>query len=197
MEKIDDQLIYKHNLINYVITSNKNSNYHIFYEERELLFDWLFNLKKNAFFKAVVLLNFDSYSGYFSLAERYKLKEMLLTNDQNAFEDMISEYEKPYLCQELIAHNMWLARAWLNHSHLEYKFLIAIYKELFPNISVFNFKNKIRYQEKVYDLAIFLTAFLQKKITLSDNSIDWLKDIYSVELEIIKNSLDEILACEI
>lgn len=197
MHRIDNQSLCKWQIIESVITTNKNSNYNFFYEESKLLQEWIYSLPGDNFFKALVLFNFYSYSGYFALSERRYMIDIILNDDQASFVETINEWQSPHLNNEMLAHNLWLARMIYSNQSTEYKYLVQAYKDTKADNKIINFKNKIGFAGKIYDLQIFLKAYLENKITFTDKDEQWLLTSYPLELEIIKNFLEEELTSEV
>lgn len=196
MEYLDNQYYHKYKLITFILESNKESN-NIFFRERKLLSRWLMLLKKDSFFNAIVLLNFNSFSGYFSLQYRKTLNDIVVTEDFEKFKNIIENYKFEYLGAERLAHNLWLARLILANDKYEWKYLVEARKRFINEAHIINFKNKVKINNKVYDLNTILLALIQNKLKFKHSDKKWLLDKYSQEIKLIKYYLEEELASEI
>lgn len=197
MEYINTQT-YNHNrLINYTLDSNKYTDDNIFFEEKDIITSWIYILEKPLFLKAVVLLNFNSYSGYFALSTRKKLKDALLEENFNIFQEAISKHQDKYLEKEILAHNLWLARMIYDCADCELKYLIDARKRFQECENIINFKNKINWDNTIYDLKTLLHAVLVNNFKIGKRERKWLQEKYNKEIQIIKYYLELELASEI
>lgn len=196
MEYINSDYYHKYTIINFILNSNKEAN-NIIYQEKELLADWLMLLRDQAFFNALVLFNFNSFTGYFSLIEKEKINLIILENNFEKFKKIISDYDSEYLQEERLAHNLWLARLLLDNDKYEWKYLSEARKRFISDKNIINFKNKVKINNKVYDLNIILQALVTNKNNFSNDIREWLKEKYKKEIKIIKFYLEEKLTSEI
>jgi len=196
MEYINSDYYHKYTIINFILNSNKEAN-NIIYQEKELLADWLMLLRDQAFFNALVLFNFNSFTGYFSLIEKEKINLIILENNFEKFKKIISDYDSEYLQDERLAHNLWLARLLLDNDKYEWKYLSEARKRFISDKNIINFKNKVKINNKVYDLNIILQALVTNKNNFSNDIREWLKEKYKKEIKIIKFYLEEKLTSEI
>jgi hypothetical protein len=196
MEYIDSNYYHKYKIIDFIINSNKEAN-NIFYQEKELLLEWIMQLKEKAFFNSLVLFNYNSYPGYFSLYEKKKIEAALISNNFDYFKEIINNYEKEYLYQESMSHNLWLVRLILANDKYEWKYLVEARKKFIKENHIINFKNKVKINNKVYDLNIILQALIKNKNNFSNEDKEWLLDKYKREIKLIKFYLEEELTSEI
>lgn len=196
MEYIDSNYYHKYKIIDFIINSNKEAN-NIFYQEKELLLEWIMQLKEKAFFNSLVLFNYNSYPGYFSLYEKKKIEAALISNNFDYFKEIIDNYEKEYLYQESMSHNLWLVRLILANDKYEWKYLVEARKKFIKENHIINFKNKVKINNKVYDLNIILQALIKNKNNFSNEDKEWLLDKYKREIKLIKFYLEEELTSEI
>ena len=196
MEYIDSNYYHKYKIIDFIINSNKEAN-NIFYQEKELLLEWIMQLKEKAFFNSLVLFNYNSYPGYFSLYEKKKIEAALISNNFDYFKEIINNYEKEYLYQESMSHNLWLVRLILANDKYEWKYLVEARKKFIKENHIINFKNKVKINNKVYDLNIILQALIKNKNNFSNEGKEWLLDKYEREIKLIKFYLEEELTSEI
>ena len=196
MEHLNSHYYHKYKIIDFILDSNRESN-NIFYQERELLRTWLLSLKEIFFFKALVLFNYCSFPGYYSLTEKKKMEEIIISNNKKQFEKVLENYETEYLEAEAMAHNLWLARLILGNDKYEWKYLIEARKKFIKEDHIINFKNKVKINNKVYDLNIILTALIKNKYNFLKDDKLWLENRYKKEIKLIKFYLEEELTSEI
>lgn len=196
MEYINSDYYHKYTIINFILDSNKEAN-NIFYREKKLLSNWLMCLRSCDFFNGLVLFNYNSFTGYFSLIEKELIHSAILEDNFEAFKRILTEYENRYLEEERLAHNLWLARLLLDNDKYEWKYLCEARKRFIKDKSIINFKNKVKINNKVYDLNIILQALVKNKNNFSSDTKEWLLEKYKKEIKIIKFYLEEKLTSEI
>ena len=197
MEYLEKQSFCKSEMINTIIDTNRTSHEDIFSREKHLLLSWLMPLENLLLFKALVLLNFNSYSGYFALLERDELKDIIISENYDKFLILLEEFDSNTLTKEMLAHNLWLARIIFSQAGYQFKYLHQASKDIDLPEKIINFKNKVRIQGKVYDLNTILSALLRNKLKVSSYEKEWLEKHYRKEIVLIKNFLEESLASEI
>jgi len=193
MEYINNQIYHKYCLIDFIIDTNKQTEDHDFYSRKEILVSWLMNINKSLFLKAIVLINFNSYSGYFALDEREKIKSCLVNMERNNFEKIIEHFNSEFLENEILAHNLWLARLIINGAKYQNKYLIQAYRDCKLEDKIINFKNKININNRTFDLCTILLNLCRNKIKIKDYEKSWIEENYKKEIKIVKNYLE----CEI
>jgi len=196
MEHINSNYHHKNTIINYILNSNKDSD-NIFYQERKILSEWMMRLKKDDFFNSLVLLNYNSFVGYFSLCEKKQIEKSIIINNFDQFNEIITNYNTNYLQEESMAHNLWLVRLILGNDKYEWKYLIEARKKFIKDKNIINFKNKVKLNNKVYDLNIVLQSLVNNKNKFSASDKEWLLDKYKKEIKLIKFYLEEELTSEI
>jgi|TARA_R110001632_G_scaffold5171_4_gene21112 hypothetical protein len=196
MEHINSNYHHKNTIIGYILNSNKDSD-NIFYQERNILSQWIMRLEKDEFFNSLVLLNYNSFIGYFSLYEKKQIEKSILINNFDQFKEIISNYNITNLQEESMAHNLWLARLILGNDKYEWKYLIEARKRFIKDKNIINFKNKVKLNNKVYDLNIVLQSIVNNKNNFSISDREWLLDKYKKEIKLIKFYLEEELTSEI
>ena len=154
-------------------------------------------LEKDEFFNSLVLLNYNSFIGYFSLYEKKQIEKSILINNFDQFKEIISNYNITNLQEESMAHNLWLARLILGNDKYEWKYLIEARKRFIKDKNIINFKNKVKLNNKVYDLNIVLQSIVNNKNNFSISDREWLLDKYKKEIKLIKFYLEEELTSEI
>jgi len=197
MEHINNQEYFHSIIIDYIIDTNKDTNNHFFYQEKEIIKNWLQQIDRKLFLKTLVIFNFHSYSGYFALLMKKQLKEAVLTENYENFKSLVNNYNDSYLEEEIMSHNLWMARMIYGCAKCEIKYLINARKSFHQEDDIINFKNKIRRDGKVYDLRVFLDAVMKNKIIMKEDEKKWLFDRYDKEVQIIKHYLELELASEI
>lgn len=197
MEYLEKQSFCKAEMISNIIDTNRASHEDIFSREKHLLLSWLMPLESELLFKALVLLNFNSYSGYFALLERSELKDIIISENYEKFLLLLKEFNSHTLAQEMLAHNLWLARIIFSQADYQFKYLHRANKDIKLPEKIINFKNKVRIQGKVYDLNTVLSALLKNKLNISAYEKSWLEKHYCKEIVLIKCFLEETLASEI
>lgn len=196
MEYINDNYYHKYSIINFILDSNKEAN-NIFYCEKKILSNWLMSLQGRDFFNGLVLFNYNSFTGYFSLIEKELLQSAILEDNFEAFKKIVNDYENNYLTEERLAHSLWLSRLILNNDKYEWKYLCEARKRFIKEKNIINFKNKVKINNKIYDLNTILQAFVKNKNNFSTNTKEWLTKQYEKEIKIIKFYLEEKLTSEI
>lgn len=111
----------------------------------------IYNLKKELFFKALIMINKKGYSGYFYDYEKYSFLKSL--EKFNPFED------------EIIGYNLWLERISLGVSDYNLNDLRQSLIDINSDPKIYNFKNYVIINEKKYDLKKALKYFTKKKIS--------------------------------
>ena len=131
------------------------------------------------------------------LYEKKKIEAALISNNFDYFKEIINNYEKEYLYQESMSHNLWLVRLILANDKYEWKYLVEARKKFIKENHIINFKNKVKINNKVYDLNIILQALIKNKNNFSNEDKEWLLDKYKREIKLIKFYLEEELTSEI
>ena len=196
MEYIDSDYYHKYTIINFILDSNKEAN-NLLFREKKLLTNWLLSLKDYIFFNGLVLFNYNSFTGYFSLIEKEMIYSAILEDNFEAFKNILHNYDSKYLEEERLAHNLWLARLILANDKYEWKYLSEARKRFIKDKGIINFKNKVKINNKVYDLNIILQALIKNKNNFDKETKDWLSEKYKKEIKIIKFYLEEKLTSEI
>jgi len=75
--------------------------------------------------------------------------------------------------------------------------LIEARKKFIKDKNIINFKNKVKLNNKVYDLNIVLQSLVNNKNKFSASDKEWLLDKYKKEIKLIKFYLEEELTSEI